>query len=200
MDVNGDRNIYRIHNYTLNMQTVEYHIKLPKHLSVRLEDQIIERYGYKARGGITLLILEALEEKLNPNKSNKLKSEKNGLAPKSLGDEKRVNNKNLNVASDISIILPDIKTQMIKTADDNDDAYYIPENILINIITRRLGITEKRGHKNKIDWMVAHGLLTPWQEYKSVGYKKDGLPNPPKLINHYFVNPEFLGADLPILK
>lgn len=173
------------------MQTVEYHIKLPKHLSVRLEDQIIERYGYKARGGITLLILEALEEKLNPNKS-KLKSEKNELALKSLGDE-RVN-RNLNVASEISIILPDIKTHM-QPSGDNEDAYYITHSNLVKILTRKLGITEKRGHKNKIHWMTSIGLLTLYQEYKSVGYGRDGKPNPPILVNNYLVSPEFLAEE-----
>ena len=175
------------------MQTVEYHIKLPKHLSVRLEDRVIERYGYKARGGITLLILEALEEKLNPNKE---KAQKNGLALKSLGDE-RVTNRGINVASEISIILPDIKKCLQQS---ENDAFYISHENLVKILIKRLGIIEKRGHKNKIEWMTTIGLLTLYQELKSVGYKKGGLPNDPILVNNYLVNPEFLGTDIPALK
>lgn len=168
------------------MQTKEFHINIPKHLAVRIEDQVIEKFGYKVRGGMTLLILEALEEKFNP-KLNK----KNGLALKPIFREET--NRGIKLASDISMILSDIKDHL---QPSEDDSYYISHTNLVNILVRRLGIIDKRGHKNKIKWMTSMGLLTIHQEYKSIGYNKNGFPNTPTLINNYLVNPEFLKTEM----
>lgn len=125
------------------MQTVEYHIKLPKHLSVRLEDQIIERYGYKARGGITLLIIEAVEEKLNPKK------EKNELALSS-GD-KRVN-RYAKVTSDISILVPDILEYATKPNDGSRPV--ITSKLLKKAIQQRTGQYHPQSVKTRIEMLL----------------------------------------------
>jgi len=163
---------------------------IPQHIKDALESEIIEKWGYLRRGVIGEIARNALEEYLNRQEyeRSKTESKKNGLALFKSG-ENRVNSRGLKVASEVSILLSDIKSQLQQSADDS---YFISHDNLVNILIRKLGITDKRGHHNKIKWMTTIGLLTQWQEYRSVGFNKNGMPNDPILVNNYLVNPEFL--------
>lgn len=138
------------------MQTREFHINLPKHLAVRIEDQVIERFGYKARGAITLLILEALEEKFNPKRS---KTEKNGLA---LLEQKRTNlKKNLSIISDL---LPNILKYSTKSSENNSKKT-IGRGLLEKAIQERIGVVDKRPISQYIDMLVNSKILSDTTDF-----------------------------------
>lgn len=136
------------------MQTKEFHINLPKHLAVRIEDQVIEKFGYKVRGGITLLILEALEEKFNPKKT-----QKNELA---LLERKRTNfNKSVTVINDV---LPTILEYSTKPTEKNSEKT-IGVGLLEKAIQERLGVVDKRSIAQYIKMLVNSKILSNTAEF-----------------------------------
>lgn len=146
--------IYTITHLVSTMQIKEVHINLPKHLAVRLEDAIIEKYGYKARGALTLLILEAIEEKFNPNNKHP-KTEKNELAQLDLTDS-RINSFN-NTVGILSVILPDIIKYSTKPDDNSSPVITI--GLLHKAIKRRFQVYDKRAIQRYVDIIETAGII-----------------------------------------